>query len=207
MQSTSFSQFTIQSIVWTLPHPTTHRKIEKLSPVSTMASGHQVTHSMPAEKLEIFKSLEPWVSKNILHFQKPIEKCWQPSEFLPDPSQGLDGFVEEVRALRQRVLGLSDEYLVLLIANMLGEETLPTNLTVLNTWDETGSSSCPWAIWSRAWAAEENRHGDLLRTYIYLSRRVDMLMIEKTMQHTLRTGMVIVKLYIISYIPTTIIYF
>ncbi|KAH0724693.1 hypothetical protein KY290_000495 [Solanum tuberosum] len=164
MQSTSFSQCTIQSIVWTLPRPTTtttpRRKIRNLSPISAMASRHQVTHSMPPEKLEVFKSLEPWVSENILDFRKPIEKCWQPSEFLPDASQGPDGFIEEVRTLRQRVLGLSDEYFVILVANMLGEETLPTNLTMFNTWDgvrdETWSSSCPWAIWSRAWAAEEN---------------------------------------------------
>ncbi|WMV07555.1 hypothetical protein MTR67_000940 [Solanum verrucosum] len=129
-----------------------------------------------------------------LVFLKPIEKYWQPSDFLLDASQGPDGFIEEVRALRQRVLGLSDEYFVILLANMLGEETLPTNLTVFNTWDgvrdETGSSSCPWVIWSRAWAAEENRHGDLLRTYIYLSGRVDMMMIEKTMQYMLRVGLV-----------------
>ncbi|KAH0768471.1 hypothetical protein KY285_004342 [Solanum tuberosum] len=120
-----------------------------------MASRHQVTHSMPPGKL-VFKSLEPWVSENILDFRKPIEKCWQPSEFLPDASQGPDGFIEEVRALRQRVLGFSDEYFVILVANML---------------------------------AEENRHGDLLRTYIYLSGRVDMMMIEKTMQYTLRAGL------------------
>lgn len=93
-----------------------------------------------------------------------------------------------------------DLFLKFTLGNMLSDETLPTNLTVFNTWDgvrdETGSSACPWAIWSRSWAAEENRHGDLLRTYIYLSGRVDMLMIEKTMQYTLRARLVIVVLNI-----------
>ncbi|XP_006357932.1 stearoyl-[acyl-carrier-protein] 9-desaturase 6, chloroplastic-like [Solanum tuberosum] len=199
MQTTSLSQFNIPS-----PPPKTtilHRKTtssRRLSPIFAMASTtappsrHQVTHSMPPEKIEIFKSLESWVSENILPLRKPVEKCWQPIEFLPDPSQGPDVFVEEVRALRQRVLGLSDEYLVMLVGNMLTEDALPTYQTFVNTFDgvrdETASSPCPWAIWTRAWSAEENRHGDLLRTYLYLSGRVDMLMVEKTLQYSIGAG-------------------
>ncbi|XP_006356735.1 stearoyl-[acyl-carrier-protein] 9-desaturase 6, chloroplastic-like [Solanum tuberosum] len=204
MQTTSFSQFNIPSIVRESPPPATtiHRRKTTLSrrlslvlavaSPATSPSRHQVTHSMPPEKLEIFKSLEPWVSENVLPLRKPVEKCWQPIEFLPDPSQGPEQFEEEVRALRQRVLGLSDEYFVMLVGNMLTEDALPTYQTVINTWDgvrdETGSSPCPWAIWTRAWTAEENRHGDLLRTYLYLSGRVDMLMVEKTLQYLIGAG-------------------
>ncbi|XP_006356733.1 stearoyl-[acyl-carrier-protein] 9-desaturase 1, chloroplastic-like [Solanum tuberosum] len=201
MQTTSFSQFNIPSIVGASPPPTTtilRRKTtssRRLSPVLAVASPtsrHQVTHSMPPEKLELFKSLEPWVSENILPLRKPVEKCWQPIEFLPNPSQGPEQFEEEVRALRQRVLGLSDEYFVMLVGNMLTEDALPTYQTVINTFDgvrdETGSSPCPWAIWTRAWTAEENRHGDLLRTYLYLSGRVDMLMVDKTLQYLIGAG-------------------
>ncbi|WMV34310.1 hypothetical protein MTR67_027695 [Solanum verrucosum] len=113
MQTTSFSQFNIPSIVRESPPPATtmHRRkttlSRRLSPVlvvaspATFPSRHQVTHSMPPEKLEIFKSLEPWVSENVLPLRKPVEKCWQPIEFLPDPSQGPEQFKEEVRALRQ----------------------------------------------------------------------------------------------------------
>ncbi|XP_055830520.1 stearoyl-[acyl-carrier-protein] 9-desaturase 6, chloroplastic-like [Solanum dulcamara] len=202
MQTTSFSQFNIPSIVRVSPPPTTTTlrlkttSSRRLSPVfagtTPPPSRHQVTHSMPPEKLGIFKSLESWVSKNILPLRKPVEKCWQPIEFLPDPSQGPNAFAEEVWALRQQALGLSDEYFVMLVGNMLTEDALPTYQTVINTWDgvrdETGSSPCPWAIWTRAWAAEENRHGDLLRTYLYLSGRVDMLMIEKTLQYSIGAG-------------------
>ncbi|XP_049409436.1 stearoyl-[acyl-carrier-protein] 9-desaturase 1, chloroplastic-like [Solanum stenotomum] len=204
MQTTNFSQFNIPSIVPASRSPTTtilRRKTTsswRLSPVlavaspTTSPSRHQVTHSMPPEKLELFKSLEPWVSENILPLRKPVEKCWQPIEFLPNPSQGPEQFEEEVRALRQRVLGLSDEYFVMLVGNMLTEDALPTYQTVINTFDgvrdETGSSPCPWAIWTRAWTAEENRHGDLLRTYLYLSGRVDMLMVDKTLQYLIGAG-------------------
>ncbi|EFJ22568.1 hypothetical protein SELMODRAFT_416425 [Selaginella moellendorffii] len=49
---------------------------------------------------------------------------------------------------------------------MITEEALPTYLTMLNTLDgtrdETGASPSAWALWGRAWTAEENRHGDLL---------------------------------------------
>ncbi|WMV34316.1 hypothetical protein MTR67_027701 [Solanum verrucosum] len=119
MQTTSFSQFNIPSIVRASPRPTTTMlrcqttSSRRLSPLYAMASStyrHQVTHSMPPEKLEIFKSLESWVSKNVLSLRMPVEKCWQPIEFLPDPSQGPEQFEEEVPALRQQVLGLSDEY-------------------------------------------------------------------------------------------------
>ncbi|XP_059299078.1 stearoyl-[acyl-carrier-protein] 9-desaturase 6, chloroplastic-like [Lycium ferocissimum] len=201
MQTTSFSQFKIQSIVRAPPRPTTtiiHGKTTSSRRIPTVVavapSRHQVTHSMPPEKLEVFKSLESWVSESVLPLRQPVEKCWQPIEFLPDPSQGPDKFEEEVRSLRQRVLGLSDEYFVMLVGNMLTEDALPTYQTVFNTWDgvrdETGSSPCPWAIWIRSWTAEENRHGDLLRTYLYLSGRVDMLMIEKTLQYLIGAGMI-----------------
>lgn len=202
MQTTSFSQFNIPSILGASPPRTTtilHRRStspRRLFPVNAVASPsrHQVTHSMPPEKVEIFKSLEPWVSENVLPLRMPVEKCWQPIEFLPDPSQGTELFSEEVQALRQRVLGLSDEYFVMLVGNMLTEDALPTYQTVFNTFDgvrdETGCSPCPWAIWSRAWTAEESRHGDLLRTYLYLTGKVDMLMVEKTLQYLIGAGMV-----------------
>ncbi|KAJ6758038.1 ACYL- ACYL-CARRIER-PROTEIN DESATURASE-RELATED [Salix koriyanagi] len=76
---------------------------------------------------------------------------------------------------------------------MITEEALPTYQTMLNTLDgvrdETGASLSPWAIWTRAWTAEENRHGDLLNKYLYLSGRVDMRQIEKTIQYLIGSGM------------------
>ncbi|XP_057981286.1 probable ubiquitin-conjugating enzyme E2 37 [Malania oleifera] len=55
--------------------------------------------------------------------------------------------------------------------------------------DETGASLTSWEIWTRAWTAEENRHGDLLNKYLYLSGRVDMKQIEKTIQYLFGSGM------------------
>ncbi|KAI4368290.1 hypothetical protein MLD38_016864 [Melastoma candidum] len=151
----------------------------------------QVTHSMPPQKIEIFKSMGDWAEKNILIHLKPVEKCWQPMDFLPDPAS--DGFEDQVMELRKRCKEIPDEYLVVLVGDMITEEALPTYQTMINTLDgvrdETGASQTPWAIWTRAWTAEENRHGDLLNKYLYLSGRVDMRQIEKTVQYLIGSGM------------------
>ncbi|VFQ95556.1 unnamed protein product [Cuscuta campestris] len=151
----------------------------------------QVKHSLPPEKIEIFNSLQSWAEQNILVHLKHVEKCWQPSDFLPDPSS--EGFHEQVKDLRERCKELPDDYFVVLVGDMITEEALPTYQTMLNTLDgvrdETGASLTPWAIWTRAWTAEENRHGDLLNKYLYLSGRVDMRQIEKTIQYLIGSGM------------------
>jgi len=102
--------------------------------------------------------------------------------------------MDEVRALRDRTKELPDEYFLVLVGDMITEEALPTYQTIMNSLDgvkdDYGSSPSPWAVWTRAWSAEENRHGDLLRTYLYLSGRVDMKMIERTIHYLIAAGMV-----------------
>ncbi|KAG9443223.1 hypothetical protein H6P81_014563 [Aristolochia fimbriata] len=57
--------------------------------------------------------------------------------------------------------------------------------------DESDCSSKPWAVWTRSWTSEENRHGDLLGKYVYLSSRVDMRMVSKTVQCHIGAGMIL----------------
>ncbi|GMH11420.1 hypothetical protein Nepgr_013261 [Nepenthes gracilis] len=151
----------------------------------------QKLHSMPPQKLEIFKSMESWAEQNILVLLKPVEKSWQPQDFLPDPAS--EGFHEQLKELRERTKEIPDDYFVVLVGDMITEEALPTYQTMINTLDgvrdETGSSPSSWALWTRAWTAEENRHGDLLNKYLYLSGRVDMKQIEKTIQYLIGSGM------------------
>ena len=147
---------------------------------------------MPPHKIEIFKSMENWVEENVLIHLKPVEKCWQPQDFLPHPAS--DGFHERVEELKERAKGIPDDHFVVLVGDMITEESLPTYQTQINITDgirdETGASPSSWATWTRAWTAEENRHGDLLNKYLYLSGRVDMKQIEKTIQYLIRAGMV-----------------
>ncbi|KAK4433741.1 Stearoyl-[acyl-carrier-protein] 9-desaturase 6, chloroplastic [Sesamum alatum] len=195
MQSLAFTHIATTPLAWA-PRGGSAVNPRRLPPPSAVAAPlrHcQITHSMPPEKVEVFKSLESWASKSVLPLLKPVEECWQPNEFLPDPTRPISDFMDDVRVLRDRASGLPDEYFVVLVGDMITEDALPTYQTMINTLDgvkdETGASPNPWASWTRAWTAEENRHGDLLRTYLYLSGRVDMLMIERTVQYLIGAGM------------------
>jgi len=125
-----------------------------------------------------------------LKWLNPVHTSWQPSDFLPNLKS--DDWREAVHALRAGAAGLSDELLVVLVGDTITEEALPSYQTMTNRHrgmgDHTGASEAPWARWTRGWTAEENRHGVLLSTYLYLSGRVDMRAVELTTQHLIRNG-------------------
>jgi acyl-[acyl-carrier-protein] desaturase len=78
---------------------------------------------------------------------------------------------------------------------MVTEEALPTYPSGLNRLeavrDATGADPTAWARWIRGWSAEENRHGDVLNRYMYLSGRFDMREVERTVQRLIRDGMTV----------------
>lgn len=141
-------------------------------------------------RLEVIKGMENFVGENIDNLLKPVDESWQPNDLLPDMTSG--NWREEINEFRRRAAALPDDLLVVLIGDMVTEEALPTYQTFLNRMDgikdETGTSSSPWAMWSRGWTAEENRHGDLLNKYLYLTGKVDMRAVETTIHHLIRNG-------------------
>jgi len=151
----------------------------------------QVAHSTTELALEVFRDLGDFASGELTGLLKPVESSWQPQDYLPDPES--DSFLDEVRELRERSQCLPDDYLVTIVGDMITEEALPTYMAMLNTLDgvsdETGASGTPWATWTRAWTAEENRHGDLLNKYLWLTGRVDMRQVEVTIQNLIGSGM------------------
>ncbi|MBI3252394.1 MAG: acyl-ACP desaturase [Candidatus Omnitrophica bacterium] len=138
---------------------------------------------------EVLINLEGFVEKQ-LPLLKSVEESWQPGDFLPDMAS--DRWQGEVEALRARAKSIPDDLLVVLVGNTVTEEALPSYQTWLNRppglKDETGASVNPWALWTRGWTAEENRHGEVLGRYLYLSGRVDMRSVEVTTQHLIRNG-------------------
>ncbi|KAM7272780.1 hypothetical protein ACFE04_027443 [Oxalis oulophora] len=150
-----------------------------------------VTHSMAPEKVEIFKSLESWATDNILVRLKPVDYCWQPQDLLPKPESR--NFYNEIIELQEQNKGITDDLMVVLVGDMITKMAQPTYHTLLNTLDGvedlSGVSLSPWAIWTRGWSAEENRHGDVLNKYLYLTGRLDMKSIEYTIQHLIGSGM------------------
>jgi len=141
------------------------------------------------ERDQVMAALED-IAKEQLPLLKSVEDSWQPSDFLPDMTR--EDWPDKVSELRKRAAGMTDEALVVLVGNIVTEEALPSYQAWLNRndglTDETGTSSTPWAQWSRGWTAEENRHGDLLNKYLYLSGRVNMRSVETTIQHLIRNG-------------------
>lgn len=140
-------------------------------------------------RLDVMRSIEPSV-ETALATLLPPDQCWQPSEVLP--TFGTDGWRDEVAELQAEAARLSDEMLVVLVGNVVTEEALPSYLATINRCggmtDRTGTDAHPWARWARSWTAEEKRHGDAGRGYLLLSGRVDLLSVERTVQHLLRNG-------------------
>ena len=143
-----------------------------------------------SSRFEVIKSMEPFVRDHLDDLLKPVAESWQPSDFLPDMSR--PDWSDQVRSFRQRSQNIPDELLVVLVGDMVTEEALPTYQTWLNrlqgVTDITGSSGSPWAQWSRGWTAEENRHGDVLNRYLYLTGKVDMRAIETTIHNLISRG-------------------
>ncbi len=136
---------------------------------------------------EVLVGLKGFVRDN-LSLLTPIEKAWQPSDYLPDLTAA--DWHEKLTAFRAPAEQLSDEVLVVLIGDMVTEEALPSYSVSLNliAQDETGTSAEPWAVWLRGWTAEENRHGDLLNAYLRLTGRVNVRAVERTVHYLLNNG-------------------
>lgn len=160
------------------------------SPYIYTPDGQRV-HSVHPLGAEVIQSLRGWAETDLLKMLKPVEKCWQPQDLLPDPCS--PDFFDEVQALRAASAELPNDYLVALVGDMVTEEALPSYMGMLNrldgTSDETGASPTAWAHWTRHWTAEENRHGDLLNKYLYLTGKVDMRAVEVTIQNLISDGL------------------
>jgi len=140
-------------------------------------------------RLEVMQFLEKNVDSFVEQYLIPVEKIWQPSDFLPN-SEG-DNFFEEVKELREIAKELPYDFWVTLVGDTITEEALPTyeswlmDVEGINQIENGGNG---WSKWIRQWTGEENRHGDLLNKYLYLSGRVNMREIEMTTQHLINDG-------------------
>ncbi len=136
---------------------------------------------------EVMKTLEKKIHGFVEDYLIPVEKIWQPTDFLPNSQS--DNFIEEVKEIQEISKELEDDFWVVLVGDTITEEALPT----YESWllDLDGVQQDPdngWAKWVRAWTAEENRHGDVLNKYLYLSGRVNMREVEISTQHLIADG-------------------
>ncbi len=105
------------------------------------------------------------------------------------PNSESDTFLDEVKELREIAKDLPYDFWVALVGDTITEEALPTyeswlmEVEGIDNQERNG-----WSKWIRQWTGEENRHGDLLNKYLYLSGRVNMREVEVTTQHLINDG-------------------
>jgi acyl-[acyl-carrier-protein] desaturase len=138
-------------------------------------------------RLEVMQFLDTKVDEFVDKFLIPIETIWQPSDFLPDAQS--DTFFEDVKEIQEIAKDLPYDFWVAMVGDTITEEALPTYEAWLM--DVEGIDNVErngWSRWIRQWTSEENRHGDLLNKYLYLSGRVNMREVEITTQHLIADG-------------------
>lgn len=138
-------------------------------------------------KLEVMETIGKKMDEYISSFLTPIEKIWQPSDFLPDSSK--DSFIDDVNELREFAHEMPYDLFVTLIGDCITEEALPTYESwIMGIEGVNQQENNSWSKWTRNWTAEENRHGDLLGKYLYLCGRVNMREMEITTQYLISDG-------------------
>lgn len=157
----------------------------------TLASRLKKTAYLYPKHVEVIEDFAPMVDKMVDEILLETgDKAWQPQDYLPDLTKG--DWIDDVKNLREMAAEVPDDLFVVLVGDMVTEEALPTYQTLLNTFegcdDPIGTTDSAWARWSRGWTSEENRHGDLLNKYLYLSGKCDMRSIEVTIQHLITSG-------------------
>lgn len=138
-------------------------------------------------RLEVMQFLEKNVDSFVEQFLIPVEKIWQPSDLLPNSES--ENFLEEVKELREIAKDLPYDFWVVMVGDTITEEALPTYeswLMEVEGVDNEGRNG--WSKWVRQWTGEENRHGDLLNKYLFLSGRVNMREVEVTTHHLINDG-------------------
>lgn len=138
-------------------------------------------------RLEVMQTIEKSMDELLTKYLKPIDENWQPGDILPDSRS--ETFFEEVEELQALAKEIDYDLFAVLIGDTITEEALPTYeswLMNLEGVDHDGKNG--WARWVSSWTAEENRHGDLLNKYLYLSGRVNMREMETSTQHLIADG-------------------
>jgi acyl-[acyl-carrier-protein] desaturase len=139
------------------------------------------------KRREVMVHIEKFMLEKMQEYLKPIDTIWQPSDYLPDSTK--DSFFTEVKEMRQSAEGLSYDLVAVLVGDTITEEALPTYESWLTMVDGVSrNEEGGWMKWTRAWTAEENRHGDLLNKYLYLSGRVNMRAMEVSTQYLIADG-------------------
>eukprot|EP00967_Tisochrysis_lutea_P096372 scaffold141066_cov23-Tisochrysis_lutea.AAC.2 len=120
--------------------PSTPQPAPNSTGSATVYIPSQKTHSLHARGFEVINGLEDWAEQKLLRYLKPVQSSWQPQDLLPEPSS--PDFYDQVQELRRGAQQLPNDYLVVLVGDMVTEEALPSYMSMLNTLDCTKVCVC-----------------------------------------------------------------
>ena len=136
---------------------------------------------------EVMQTLGKSMDELLDKFLVSPDKNWQPTDMLPNSNS--PEFLEEVKELQELAMEIDYDLFAVLIGDTITEEALPTYQSWLMGLDGVDQGERKgWTQWIRAWTAEENRHGDMLNKYLYLSGRVNMKEMEISTQYLIGDG-------------------
>lgn len=138
-------------------------------------------------RLEVMQTVGQSMDELIKTYLKSVEENWQPTDMLPDATN--PEFIDEVKEIQELCREMDYDLFTVLVGDTITEEALPTYeswLMSVQGVDQVNGNG--WSKWVRAWTAEENRHGDLLNKYLYLSGRVNMREMEVSTQYLISDG-------------------
>ncbi|MEZ7495242.1 acyl-ACP desaturase [Leeuwenhoekiella aequorea] len=138
-------------------------------------------------RLEVMQTIGKSMDELIGTYLKSIDENWQPTDMLPDATN--PEFIDEVKEIQELCREMDYDLFTVLVGDTITEEALPTYeswLMGVQGVDQVNGNG--WSKWVRSWTAEENRHGDLLNKYLYLSGRVNMREMEVSTQYLISDG-------------------
>lgn len=138
-------------------------------------------------RLEVMEFIDKDVEDYVEKFLISPEKIWQPTDFLPESNS--DKFLDQITELRELSKELPYDFWITLIGDTITEEALPSYESWIMEIDGVDNENRNgWSKWFRAWSAEENRHGDVLNKFLYLSGRINMREVEISTQYLIADG-------------------
>jgi len=144
-------------------------------------------HFFEEKRREVMSHIEKFMLDKMSEYLKPVDTIWQPADFLPDSSR--ESFYADIKEMQESARGLSYDLIAVLVGDTITEEALPTYESWLTMVEGVSrNEDGGWMKWTRQWTAEENRHGDLLNKYLYLSGRVNMRMMEVSTHYLIADG-------------------